>query len=101
MHPDFASNLTTHIFKNFGVSQITVIDFIFAFVSAPNGFHTVVSTMHAYQPTYSIHSTAYSVSILIFSRNKIFYLVINSLYHQYIVDDVIIQNYCFFFCFSK
>ena len=32
MHPDFESNLITHIFKNFVVSWITVGDVIFAFV---------------------------------------------------------------------
>ena len=68
---------------------------------APKDFHTVLSTMHAYQCTYSIHCTAYSLSMLIFSWNKILYLVINALHHHYVVDDVIIQNYCFFCCISK
>ena len=32
MHPDFESNLITHIFRNFGVNRITGSDVIFAFV---------------------------------------------------------------------
>ena len=30
MHPDFESNLITHIFSNFGVTRITRSDVIFA-----------------------------------------------------------------------
>ena len=33
MHPDFKSNLITHIFRKFGVSRTTGSDVIFAFVS--------------------------------------------------------------------
>ena len=32
MHPDFESNLITHIFRKFGVSETTGSDVIFAFV---------------------------------------------------------------------
>ena len=32
MHPEFKSNLMTHIFRNIGVSQTTESDVIFAFV---------------------------------------------------------------------
>ena len=32
MHPDFESNLITHIFRKFGVSRTTGNDVIFAFV---------------------------------------------------------------------
>ena len=32
MHPDFESNLITHIIKKFGVSRTTESDVIFAFV---------------------------------------------------------------------
>ena len=32
MHPDFESNLITHIFRKFGVSDTTGSDVIFAFV---------------------------------------------------------------------
>ena len=32
MHPDFKSNLMTHIFSKFGVSRTTGSDVIFAFV---------------------------------------------------------------------
>ena len=32
MHPDFESNLITHIFRKFGVSRTTGSDVIFAFV---------------------------------------------------------------------
>ena len=32
MHPDFESNLITHIFSKFGVSRTTESDVIFAFV---------------------------------------------------------------------
>ena len=51
--------------------------------------------MHAYQCAYSIHCTAYSLSMLIFSWNKIFHSLINALHHHYVIDDVINQNYCF------
>ena len=62
-------------------------------------FHTaVLTTIHAYQRTYSIHSTASSLLMLIFSWNKIFYLLINVLhYYYYVIEDVIIQNYCIAF----
>ena len=58
---------------------------------APKEFHTVLSTMHAYQSTYSIHSTVSSLLVLIFSWNKVFYLPINVLHHHYVIDDVTIQ----------
>ena len=51
--------------------------------------------MHAYQRTYSIYSTVSSLSMLIFSWNKIFYLLINAMYHHYVIDDVIIQTIAF------
>ena len=57
---------------------------------APKEFHTVLSAMHAYQRTYSVHSTASSLSMLIFSWNKIFCLLINVFYHHYVIDEVII-----------
>ena len=62
---------------------------------APKEFYAVLSTIHSYQCAYSIHCTAYSLSLLIF-WNKIFYLLINALHHHYIIDDVIIQNIAFF-----
>ena len=68
---------------------------------APKEFYTVLSTMYAYQRPYSIHCTAYSLSMLIFLRNKISYLLINALHHHYVIDDVIIPKTCFFCCFSK
>ena len=37
MHPDFKSNLITHIFRNFGVSRTTASDVIFAFVRGTQG----------------------------------------------------------------
>ena len=66
----------------------------------PKEFHTVLSTMHAYECAYSIHCVAYLLSIF-FSCNEIFYLLINALHHYYVIDDIIIRNYCFFCCFSK
>ena len=33
--------------------------------------------------------------MLIFSWNKIFYLLINVLHHDFIIDDVKIQNFAF------
>ena len=59
---------------------------------APEKFYTVLSAMHAYQHTYSIHSTASSLLMLVFCWNKIFYLLINVLHHHYVIDDVIIQK---------
>ena len=67
----------------------------------PKKFYTVLSTMHAYQRAYSIHCIAYLLSMLICSWNKIIHLLINALHHHYVIDDVVIQNYCFFCCFSK
>ena len=101
MHPDFELNLIANIFRNFGVSRITGSDVILPLSEAPKKFHTVLSTMHAYQRTYSIHSPASSLFMLVFSWNKIFYLLINVLHHHYVIDVVIIQNYFFFCCFSK
>ena len=63
--------------------------------------HLVLSTMHAYQRSYSILSTESSLLMLFFTWNKIFYLQIDVLHHHIVIDDVIIQNYCFFCCFSK
>ena len=37
MHPDFESNLITHIFRNFGVIGTTGSDVIFAFVGGTQG----------------------------------------------------------------
>ena len=37
MHPDFESNLITHIFRNFGVSDTTGSDVIFVFVRGTQG----------------------------------------------------------------
>ena len=51
-------------------------------LEAPTEIHAVLSTMHAYQCAYSIHGTAYSLSILIFSWNKIVSLLINALHHH-------------------
>ena len=68
---------------------------------ASKKFHAVLSTMHGYQCAYSIHPTVYSLSMLIFSLNKIFNLLINALHHHYGIDDVKIQNSCFFCCFLK
>ena len=62
-------------------------------LEAPKEFFAVLSTIHAYQCAYSIHCTAYSLSMLIFRWNKIFYLLINALHRHYVIDDVIIQKY--------
>ena len=103
MHSDFELNLITRIFRKFGVSRITGSDVIFAFVSRGTykEFHTVLNTMQAYHCAYSIHCTAYSLLMLIFGWNKIIYLLINALHLYNVIDDVIIQKYCFFCCFSK
>ena len=85
MHPDFESNLITHIFRKFGVSQITGSDVIFAFVEASKEFQRI----------YFIHSTASSLSMLIFSWNKIFYLLMNVLHHHYVIDEIINQTIAF------
>ena len=98
MHPDFESNLIipVHIFRNSGVSRITGSDVIFSFIRGTKGvLHTVLSKMNAYQPTCSIHSTASSLSMLIFTWNKIFYLLMNVLHHHYGIDDVGIQTNAF------
>ena len=101
MHPDFESNLITHIFRSFEVSRITRNDVIFALVRSTEGVSYSFKQMYAYQSTYSIHSTASSLSMLILSWNKIFYLLINALHHYCVINDVIFQNYCFFCCFSN
>ena len=62
---------------------------------APKQFYEVLSTVRVYQCAYSIHCTDYSLSMLIFSWNKIFYLLINVLHHHNVIDDVIIQKIAF------
>ena len=62
-------------------------------LEARKEFYAVLSTIHAYQCAYSIHCTAYSLSMLIFCWDKIVYLLINALHHHYVIDDVIIQKY--------
>ena len=42
MHPDFESNLITHIFRKFGVSRTTRSDVIFAFVRGTEGARMAV-----------------------------------------------------------
>ena len=54
MHFDFEPNLITHIFRKFGVSRKFGSDVIFALSEAPKEFHTVLSTIHAYQRTYIV-----------------------------------------------
>ena len=49
MHPDFESNVITHILRKFWVSRTTGSDVILPLSEAPKGFHAVLSTMHAYQ----------------------------------------------------
>ena len=101
MHPDFESNLITNISENLGsVGQPEVTSFL-SLLEAPKEFYAIFSTVHAYQTSYSIHCTVYSLSMLIFCCNKLFYLLINALHHHYVIDDVIIQKCCFFCCFSK
>ena len=51
--------------------------------------------MCVYQCAYSIHCTEYSLLMLIFSWNEIFHLLIHALHYRYVMNDVIIQNYCF------
>ena len=91
MHPDFESNLMTQFSESLeSAGQLEVTSFL-PFSEAPTEFHAVLSTMHVYQYAYSIHCTAYLLSMLISSWNKIFNLLINAL-HYYII----IQKYCFF-----
>ena len=92
MHPDFESNLIKHIFRKFGVCGTTGSDITFLLLEAPKEFYAVLSTMHAYQCAYSVHCTAYSLSMLIFNWNKVFYLQINALHHYYVIDDGLIQK---------
>ena len=73
MHPNFKSNLITHILRKFGVSRTTGMMSCLPLSEAPKKFHAVLSKMHAYQCAYSVHSTAYPLSMLIFGWNKIFY----------------------------
>ena len=82
MHSEFESNLITHIFRNFGVSGIAGSDVIFSFLGALKEFYAILSLLHAYQCAYFIHCTVYSLSMLIFRWNKIFYLLINAFYHH-------------------
>ena len=91
MHPEFELNLITHIFRKLGVSRTTRNDAIFAFVRGTcfREFHTVLSTMRAYQCAYSVHYRAYSLPMLIFSWNRIFYLLINALHYHCVIDNVI------------
>ena len=101
MHPDFQSNLITSFSESLVSAREPVKTSFLPLSEAPKKFHTVLSTMNAYQRFYSIHCTPYSLAMLIFSWNKIFYFLINVLHHDYVIDDVIIQSFCFFICFSK
>ena len=101
MHPDFESNLLTHIFRFLGSAGLPEVTSFLLLSEASKEVDTVLSTMHAYQRTCSIHSIAASQLMLIFSWNKLFYLLINVLHHHYVIDDVIIQNFCFFCYFSE
>ena len=93
MHPDFESNLITHILESLGSAGQPEVTSFLPLLEAPKKFFAVLRTIHAYQCVYSIHCTAYSLSMLIFCWNKIFYLLINALHHHYVIDDVIIQKY--------
>ena len=101
MHPEFELNLITNIFRKFETAGQPEVTSFLLLLKAPKEFYAILSTMHAYQTSYSIHCTAYSLSMLIFCCNKLFYLLINALHHHSVIDDVIIQKYCFFCCFSK
>ena len=61
MHTNFETILITHIFRKFEISGTTGSDVILPLSEAPKKFHTVLSTMRAYQCAYSIHCTAYSL----------------------------------------
>ena len=90
MHPDFESNLNnTHFQKLWGQPDNRKLRHFCLCQRHLKEFHTVLSTMHAYQRN-SIHSTASSLLMLIFSWNKTFYLLINVMHHHYVTDDVII-----------
>ena len=67
MHPDFESNLITHILGSLGSAGQPEVTSFLPLSEAPKEFHAVLSTMHAYQCAYSIHCIAYSLSMLIFS----------------------------------
>ena len=95
MYCVFESNLITHIFRNFGSSEQPEVTLFLSFLDVPKEFLAAVSTMHAYQRSLSLHCTAYSLSMLIFSWNKKFYLLINAMHHHKVIDDVIIQNTAF------
>ena len=89
MHPDFESNLITHIFRRFGVSRITGSAVIFAFVRGIWG----VSDRFKHNACLSTR-LCYSWYCLFIvdanpNWNKIFYLLINALNHHYVIDDVI------------
>ena len=89
-----------HFQKTLGSVGLPEVTSFLRLSDAPKEFHSVLSTMHAYQCTYSNHSTPSSLLMLL-SWNKTFYWLINVLHHHYVIDDVIIQNYCFFCGFSK
>ena len=52
MHPDFESNLVTHIFESLGSAVQPEVTSFFPLSEAPKEFHTVF--IHAYQRTYFI-----------------------------------------------
>ena len=67
MHPDFESNLITHVSRKFGTAGQPEVTSFLPLSEAPKEFYAVLSTMHAYQCSYSIHGTVYLLSMLIFS----------------------------------
>ena len=62
MHPDFESNLITHIFRKFGVSETTGSDVIFAFVRGIQG--VLCSFEHRACLSVSLFYSLYSVFII-------------------------------------
>ena len=71
MHHEFKSNIIKNFSETLGSAEQPEVTSFLPFFWATKEFYAILSTMHAYQTSYSIHCTAYSLSMLIFSWNKI------------------------------
>ena len=56
MHPDFKSNLKHTFSETLGSAGYPEVTTFLSFLEASKEFHTVLSTMHAYQRTWLIYS---------------------------------------------
>ena len=67
MHPEFESKLKQTFSKTLGSAGQPKVTSFLLLSEAPKEFYAILSTMHAYQTSYSINCGGYSLSMLIFA----------------------------------